>query len=93
VIEELWEENKMIDDIFVVSSNTSPARLHRRGRYRTGLLIGLAVLLGACTTVDDRIADYRAYCSKAGYAAESEGMRDCVVQLESAYRSRHVHRH
>lgn len=83
----------MTKDISLAKDHTSLIRLCAGIRSRTGLLLAFTLLLGACTTVDDRIANYRAYCSKIGYATESEGMRDCIVQLEAARRSSHpVHR-
>jgi hypothetical protein len=81
----------MIKNISSAKDNKPLVRLCANVRSRPVLLLAFALLLGACTTVDDRIADHRTYCSKVGYAAESEGMRDCVVQLEAARHSRHVH--
>ena len=48
------------------------------------LLCALAgLLLAACTSRDERIAVYRDYCTKVGYASNSEGLHDCIVQMET----------
>lgn len=54
------------------------------------LLSAAAILLTACTTRDERIGLYRNYCAKVGYAPNSEGLHDCIVQLET-HRSTHAH--
>jgi hypothetical protein len=67
-------------------------RLAKVARIKV-LLSAMVVLLAACTTTrDERIGLYRDYCTKVGYAPNSEGLHDCIVQLET-HRSSYARHH
>ena len=51
---------------------------------RRAMILGMALLGGACTTREERLADYRTRCERDyGFTAGTEAMSNCVMQQEN----------
>ena len=50
------------------------------------LLLGGALLGGACSTVESRLEQSKTFCTDLGYRAATDEWKDCVVDLEVAWR-------